>query len=188
MIAYTKVMNSAFGRPTPDDLLWDRVGHHLRRQLQRGQWREVHEFLEETMDREIRHFYVQELSRIRFEGGQPKWLDEWAQACPDSAVRLLFRGSRTRWWAWQARGSGRAKVVPPDAWRVFHERLVTADQELGRAAALDPADPTPHVIALTVARGLSLGQAEARRRFGEAHRRDPFNAAACASMIQATSL
>jgi hypothetical protein len=187
MIACAKAVNSAFGRPTPDDLLWDRVGHHLRRQLWRGQWQEVHKFLEATTDWGIRHFYVQELSRIRFEGDQPKWLDEWARACPDSAVRLLFRGSRTRWWAWQARGSGRAAVVKPDAWPVFHERLVTADQELGRAAALDPADPTPHVIALTVARGLSLGQAEARRRFDEVHRRDPFNAAACSSMIQATS-
>jgi hypothetical protein len=127
---------------------------------------------------------VRQLSDIT---ARPTWADEWVAARPDSAIPLLFRGSHGTHWAWQARGSGWANTVKQDAWAVFHSRLVAADEDLTRAAALDPQDPCPWEVSLPVVRGLSLGQVEGRRRFDEAHRRDPWNLFACVDMIQLTA-
>jgi hypothetical protein len=153
-------------------------------ELARGRWQEFHDFLDSLTDWDLRHFYVMELSRI---SGRPEWADQWVAARPDSSLPLLIRGAHGINWAWEARGSGRAKTVKEDAWPLFHQRLVEADKDLARAAALDDRDPTPHALSLTVARGLSLGQVELRRRFEQAHRRDPLNGGACVSMLQGTA-
>ncbi|HTU73565.1 MAG TPA: DUF4034 domain-containing protein [Trebonia sp.] len=153
-------------------------------QLARGRWQEFHDFLQETDNWGIRSFYVSELSTIP---GRPQWLDEWVAARPQSALPLLFRGVHSKNWAWEARGGGRAKTVKKDAWPLFHARLVEADRDLAAAAALDELDPTAWAASVIVGMGLSLGQPELRRRFDEAHRRDPLNGAACVNMIQATS-
>jgi len=150
-------------------------------QLARGQWQEFHDFLEATTEWDLRSFYVTELSRV---SGRPQWLDEWVAARPGSALPLLMRGSHGKNWAWEARGAGRASTVKEDAWPLFHARLVEADRDLAKAAALDERDPTPWAQSMIVARGLSLGQPEQRRRFDEAHRRDPLNGPACVNMIQ----
>lgn len=150
-------------------------------QLARGQWQEFHDFLEATTDWELRSFYVSELSKI---AGRPAWLDQWVAARPESALPLLFRGSHSKNWAWEARGAGRAHTVKGDAWPLFHTRLVEADRDLARAAALDERDPTSWAQSMIVARGLSLGPTEQRRRFNEASQRDPLNTPACVNMIQ----
>ncbi len=150
-------------------------------QLARGQWQDFHDFLEATTEWDLRSFYVTELSCI---SGRPQWLDEWVAARPGSALPLLFRGSHSKNWAWEARGAGLAKTVKEDAWPLFHARLVEADRDLAKAAALDERDPVPWAQSMIVARGLSLGQSELRRRFDEAHRRDPLNGGACVNMIQ----
>jgi len=153
-------------------------------QLARGQWQEFHDFLEATTSWGMRSFYATQLSAI---SGRPQWLDEWVAARPGSALPLLFRGLHGKNWAWEARGGGRAHTVKEDAWPLFHARLVEADRDLTAAAALDERDPIPWAESLPVAMGLSLGQVELRRRFDEAHRRDPLNAGACVNMIHATA-
>lgn len=150
-------------------------------QLGQGRWENFHDFLENLTDWELRQFYVVELSRI---SGRPEWVDEWVDARPGSSLPVLFRGSHGINWAWEARGGARAKYVQKDAWPLFHGRLVEADRDLARAAALDDRDPAPNAMSVTVARGLSLGQAEIRRRFEQAHSRQPLNAPACTQALQ----
>ena len=162
----------------------DQLALRFEAQLAQGQWQEFHDFIDGLTDWDLRHFYLSELSKI---SGSPRWLDEWVAARPASAVPLLFRGTHSKNWAWEARGSGRAKTVKEDTWPVFHARLVEADKYLFQAAALDPRDPNPWAVSLIVARGLSLGQVELQRRFDEVRRRDPFNSGACVSMIQSTA-
>jgi hypothetical protein len=154
--------------PALDNLLGDAEAHAFRAELERGEWQRLHEFLEATRDADARFFYVDTLSDVT---GRPGWMDEWCAARPASAVPLLFRASHGRHWAWQARGSGLARTVKEDSWPLFHERLVAADRDLARAAELDPEDPLPHALGLWVVYGLSLGQAELLRRFGEVDRR-----------------
>jgi hypothetical protein len=107
-------------------------------QLGQGRWQEFHDFLESLTDWELRHFYVIELSRI---SGRPEWVDEWVAAKPGSSLPMLFRGSHGINWAWEARGSARAKYVQEDAWPLFHRRLVEADRDLAKAA--DATDRVP---------------------------------------------
>lgn len=169
--------------PLPvDELLGDPDAHRFRRELAEGRWKEFHDFLEGTTDWDYRHFYANNLSKI---SGRPDWLDEWVSARPRSALPFLFRGSHGVHWAFQARGAEGAKTVPEDAWPVFQARLAEADRDLARAAALDTSDPTPFARGIWVAMGLSLGQPEIRRRFGEAERRHPLNGAADYAMVQA---
>jgi hypothetical protein len=139
--------------PVPH-LCGDQQALALEAQLGQGQWQEFHDFLASLTDWELRHFYVRELSRI---SGRPEWVDEWVSAKPGSSLPMLFRGAHGTHWAWEARGSGRAKYVQDDAWPLFHRRLVEADRDLAKAAALDDRDPAPHAISVTIARGLSLG-------------------------------
>lgn len=148
-----------------------------------GRWQEVHEFLESVRDWRARNHYLLALKA----DGWPRWIDEWLSTRPDSSLPWLVAGRQRTNWAWEARGSGRAESVKQDAWPVFQARLVQADRELAKAANLDEADPTPVAQSIWVAMGLSLGQAEARRRFEAAQRRQHLNQGACVAMIQATA-
>ncbi|HXW44901.1 MAG TPA: hypothetical protein VEL03_08950 [Streptosporangiaceae bacterium] len=168
--------------PELDDLLGDADAHSFRAALGQGQWEQFHDFLEAERDPGTRFFYANGLAHAI--EGHPGWLDEWCAARPGSAIPVLFRGLNFTAWAWQARGAGRAHTVKQDAWPLFHERLVAADKDLMRAAELDPADPTPHAGMLWPAIGLSLGQAELRRRFGETDRRDRWHLGAYRAMSQ----
>lgn len=165
-----------------DDLQGDSDAHAFRAELEQGQWQRFHDFLEATREPDARHFYVNRLAHAI--DGRPCWLDEWCAARPASAVPLLFRGAHSVAWAWQARGGGRARTVKEDAWPLFHERLIAAERDLGRAAERDAEDPTPHAVALDAVRGLSLGQSELRRRFGEVDRRHRWHLGAYRSMSQ----
>jgi len=106
---------------------------------------------------------------------------------PGSPLPWLFRGQHGVFWAWQARGSGRASTVAQDTWPVFYARLVDADRDLARAAAMDDEDPTPHARSIQAALGLDLGQTEKHKRFGEAARRFRWHRSAHTIMIQATA-
>jgi hypothetical protein len=167
--------------PELDNLLGDAEAHAFRAELEHGDWKRLHDFLEATRDADTRFFYVDTLSGVT---GRPGWLDEWCAARPLSAIPLLFRASHSRHWAWEARGSGLARTVGQDAWPLFHQRLVAADRDLARAAELDPEDPMPHALGLWSAYGLSLGQAELLRRFGEADRRHRWHLGAYRAMSQ----
>jgi hypothetical protein len=177
---------AAAPRPGPpvDPLAGDPAAHRFRAELAAGRWQEFHDFLHAERDWDSRDFYLSKLADIP---GRPGWLEEWAQAQPDSPLPWLFRGYHSVNWAWQARGSGRANTVAEDTWPVFYARLVDADRELARAAAMDDEDPTPHVRGLQAAIGLNLGQPEKQKRFGEAVRRFRWHRTAHTIMIQATA-
>ena len=169
--------------PVPiDPLLGDADAHRFRAQLADGKWQDFHDFLLGSPTWRYRDFYA---CRLIPDGDPRGWVDDWVNERPDSSIPLFFRGRNKTNWAWEARGSGRAKTVGEDAWPVFYQRLVDADRDLSRAAAVDPRDPLPCAHSIWVAMGLSLGQQEIRRRDAEAERRDHLNLNACIAMVQA---
>jgi hypothetical protein len=170
--------------PPVDPLAGDAVAHRFRAELAEGRWQEFHDFLAADRDWTSRDFYVSKLSDVT---GRPGWLEEWIQARPGSSLPWLFRGDHGLNWAWQARGMGRANTVAQDAWQVFYARLVDADRDLARAAAMDDADPTPHARSIRAAIGLNLGQPEKQKRFSEAVRRDRWHRNAHTIMVQGTA-
>ncbi|MEE1752958.1 hypothetical protein [Streptomyces sp. SP18CS02] len=89
------------------------------------------------------------------------------------ALALLVSGTRHISWGWEARTAARAVNVTQEQWRVFHERLRIAEEQLLEAAELRPDWVTPWCRLLTSGRGMSLGPAVNETRLDAALRRDP---------------
>ena len=106
--------------------------------------------------------------------GHPEVFDAWLEREPDAQLALLARRAYGVSYAWQARGSDRAERVAEDAWEVFFERLRVAEDDLLRAAELDPADPVPWTNLLISGRGLQVPKEEEQMRYEELQRRGPW--------------
>ncbi|MDQ0746074.1 hypothetical protein QF034_000305 [Streptomyces africanus] len=91
------------------------------------------------------------------------------------ATALLISGARHIIWGWEARTAERAVNVTQEQWRVFHERLDIAEEQLLEAAELRPEWVTPWRRLLTSGRGMSLGRAINETRLDAALRRDPLD-------------
>lgn len=91
------------------------------------------------------------------------------------ATALLISGARHIAWGWEARTAKRAKDVTREQWRVFHERLHIAEEQLFEAAELRPEWVTPWRQLVTSGRGMSLGLAVNETRLDAALRRDPLD-------------
>ncbi|MGW7368892.1 hypothetical protein ACWGI8_37070 [Streptomyces sp. NPDC054841] len=91
------------------------------------------------------------------------------------ATALLISGTRHISWGWEARTAERAVNVTQEQWRIFHERLHIAEEQLLEAAELRPDWVTPWRRLLTSGRGMSLGPAVNETRFDAALRRDPLD-------------
>ncbi|MEU2929906.1 hypothetical protein ABZ636_33370 [Streptomyces sp. NPDC007251] len=91
------------------------------------------------------------------------------------ATALLISGARHIAWAWEARTSARAVDVTQEQWRIFHERLHIAEEQLFEAAESRPDWITPWRRLLTSARGMSLGPVVTETRLDAALRRDPLD-------------
>ncbi|MFJ8198275.1 hypothetical protein [Streptomyces sp. NPDC096152] len=91
------------------------------------------------------------------------------------ATALLISGARHIKWGWEARTGARAVDVTREQWRVFHERLDIAEEQLFEAAELRPEWVTPWSRLLTSGRGMSLGPDVNEARLDAALRRDPLD-------------
>jgi hypothetical protein len=91
------------------------------------------------------------------------------------ATALLISGARHIVWGWEARTAERAVNVTREQWRVFHERLEIAEEQLLEAAELRPEWVTPWRRLLTSGRGMSLGPAVNETRRDAALRRAPLD-------------
>lgn len=93
------------------------------------------------------------------------------------AARLVVAG-------WNIRSAYRAQHVSREQFDDFHEHLRRAERILIDVTAKDPANTSAWVQRLLTARGLELGQAEARRRFDQLGHAVPSLYAAEAHLVQ----
>ena len=83
---------------------------------------------------------------------------DWIAAKPDSAAaRTAYAGFLTD-YAWHARGSGYAKTVTEEGWKLFEERLQAAQTVLLEARARPDRDPMWWRVGMTVALGAHLSK------------------------------
>ena len=155
-----------------DVTLGDSWARDLRLALSKRQWRQAEAILNSTPDWDLRDFFVTAAAEW---DGRPEWLDEWCGASAASRFPWLVRGVHSINWAWQARGSGTGNTVSAEGAASFVSRLETAEQDLRKAAEIDPLDPTPWSRLITVAQGLGRDLSARRDFFAEATRRDPLN-------------
>jgi hypothetical protein len=82
-------------------------------------------------------------------------LELWRKYEPGYAG-CVARARRLTAWAWDARGSDWANKVAPEAWKLFHERLVEAGNELTKALKINLSGWEAHARTINVCKGLSL--------------------------------
>nr|BFD94258.1 hypothetical protein KitaXyl93_56180 [Kitasatospora sp. Xyl93] len=105
-----------------------------------------------------------------------QWTSRALADTPEDTLLLLLSGARHVAWAWEARTGARAKDVTEERWKVFHERLEVAEEQLLEVAEREPSWHAPWRFLQTSARGASLGPDVATCRFEAAVRRAPGNA------------
>jgi hypothetical protein len=100
-------------------------------------------------------------------------LRAWIKARPQSiTARVALAGELTS-YAWEARGSGYARTVTKEGWRLFGERLKEGLEVLNSAQALPEKCPRWWAARLTIALGLSTEREEYERLFAAAIKTDP---------------
>ncbi|MFC4070284.1 hypothetical protein [Actinoplanes subglobosus] len=92
---------------------------------------------------------------------------------PDDGAAAALLGEHLIGVGWAIRTSAAAKDVSAEQFAAFHEWLGRAEEVLIEGAARNPRDPAVWTVRLLSARGLSLGLAEARRRYERAVAADP---------------
>jgi hypothetical protein len=103
---------------------------------------------------------------------------------PDHALAGTLLGAHLIRVGWRIRSAARAKYVSREQFAQFHDHLRRAEQVLIDVTARHPDDVAAWTQRITNARGLELGQAEARRRYDRLARLTPHHAAAQATLLQ----
>lgn len=115
-------------------------------------------------------------------------VEEWSARAvaerPEDTLALLVSGARHITWGWEARSSARAKNVSEAQWKLFHERLEIAEEQLLEVAEREPAWLAPWYFLQISARGISLGPEVATCRFEAAVRRAPGHPASHRQRLQ----
>lgn len=103
-------------------------------------------------------------------------LDEFlAKSQPPANVRALVLGNFYVDWAWTARGSGWAKDVTPEGWRLMGERLEIAHRLLEAAHREFPNDARIPASLIQVELGQGTGKYRMNLLYEDAIRADPSN-------------
>jgi hypothetical protein len=110
--------------------------------------------------------------------------EEFLEQLPPSPLARRLLAARYVSQAWEIRSGERAQHVSRDQFEGMHELLRRAEPILIQLTAKDPADAVAWVFRLTTARGLELGQSEARRRYDRLARVAPHCFAAQSRLLQ----
>ncbi|MBM7084878.1 hypothetical protein [Micromonospora humidisoli] len=106
------------------------------------------------------------------------------RADPGDTVAAAMLANRLVNDAWAVRTHKMAREVSREQFVRFHELLGEAERVTSDAVAHDDSDPTLWTVRLPIARGLEMGQAEVRRRYGQVALRDPHHLPAQHEMLQ----
>ena len=112
------------------------------------------------------------------------WLLAWEAARPEDPDAAVVRAESTVYLAWELRGAKTAKYTTQEQFEGFRRTLVGAREEIARAAALNPDDPTPYDAEIWVALGLGYPHAEMDKVWAQITTRDPHHFGAHLSALQ----
>ncbi|GAA3869254.1 hypothetical protein GCM10023084_23050 [Streptomyces lacrimifluminis] len=108
-----------------------------------------------------------------FAAEEDDWLIAWEADGPDDPDAAVVRASSTVMLAGQLRGAQWAKHTTREQFDGFHRMLRRSRDEIARAAALNPGDPTPYISEITVATGLSYPHSEMDKLWAQITARAP---------------
>ncbi|MEW1684730.1 hypothetical protein [Streptomyces sp. NPDC093594] len=126
----------------------------------RGRWEPAARLFEEAgQDWERRTLYAQRLGDVSA-GGHDRWLKAWEEARPGNPDAALVAGCAGVAYAWKLRGGARAHRTSRSQFEDFHRELRASRDDIERASALRPDDPSPLVAEIWRARGLGYSHEE----------------------------
>ncbi|MFJ8270994.1 hypothetical protein ACIQ8G_11665 [Streptomyces sp. NPDC094154] len=134
----------------------------LRQAAAAGDWASARGYVDSLPQGTDRAFAVRVLAEVP---GTERSLHELVADAPDDVFALTVLGAREVQAGWEIRTDARAEHVSREQFAAFHARLREAEKRLIRATALDPSYDAAWAERLNTARGLQLGQNEARRRY-----------------------
>jgi hypothetical protein len=100
-------------------------------------------------------------------------ISEWRQQNPASTAVDIAEAAILESWAWSARGTGYARTVTPEGWKLFHERMNRAQEVLLRAKDRSSSNPVWFYEYMEVALQLGWEPAEFRALYDAAISRFP---------------
>ncbi|WP_030619419.1 hypothetical protein [Streptomyces achromogenes] len=112
------------------------------------------------------------------------WLLAWEAARPDDPDAAVVRARSTVLLAWKIRGAKAAQYTTQEQFEGFRRTLTAAREDVARAAALNPDDPTPFVAEIWVALGLGYPNARMDELWTEITSRAPHHYEAHFSALQ----
>ncbi|KUN08471.1 hypothetical protein AQI95_08895 [Streptomyces yokosukanensis] len=112
------------------------------------------------------------------------WLLGWEAARPEDPDAAVVRAQSTVYLAWELRGALRAESTTREQFDGFHRTLAAAREDIARAAALNPDDPTPYITEIWVALGLGYPHAEMDKLWAEIASRAPHHYGAHYAALQ----
>lgn len=98
----------------------------------------------------------------------------WKAKAPNSVARALYESEIWTSFAWNARGSGYARTVTPEGWKLFRERLNQAMAALEDARTYAATNPAWYAAYLYLALALDRPLQDRLRIFLEATKREPY--------------
>jgi hypothetical protein len=148
-----------------------------------GDWKAAAKLMHDAgQDWERRSFTAYLLGGIAAK--EDDWLLAWEADRPDDPDAALVRARSTVVLAWDLRGGKKAAYTTGEQFSGFHRMLERSREEIGRAAALNPDDPTPYVTEIWVALGLGYPHSEMDRLWTEITARAPHHYEAHFSALQ----
>ncbi|MET4925368.1 hypothetical protein P3L51_23935 [Streptomyces sp. PSRA5] len=148
-----------------------------------GDWRPAAALLASTgRDWERRSMYAERLSDIA--AADEGWLVAWEKARHDDPDAAVVRARATVNLAWRKRGDHSASHTSQEQFDGFHRTLVRAREDIARAAALNPHDPTPYITEIWTGLGLGYPHADMEHVWAELTARAPHHFEAHFSALQ----
>ncbi|MFI6080369.1 hypothetical protein ACIBBB_05205 [Streptomyces sp. NPDC051217] len=148
-----------------------------------GDWRSVADrFAGTGTDWERRSIYAENLADIA--AADDSWLLAWEKARHDDPDAAIVRARATVKLAWRIRGDYSASHTSRKQFDGFHRTLVRSREDIARAAALNPGDPTPYITEIWTALGLGYPHGDMDHLWAEVTVRAPHHFEAHFSALQ----
>ncbi|MGW2517200.1 hypothetical protein ACWC09_09225 [Streptomyces sp. NPDC001617] len=116
--------------------------------------------------------------------GTEKYLKEAAEAHPEDPLPRALLAERYVRLGWKARSAALAQHVTREQFKEFHDWLRKAERLLIEVCAEQPESAPAWAARLLTARGLELGQSEARRRYDRLAEHHPHHFRAQSQLLQ----
>ncbi|MDX3851267.1 hypothetical protein [Streptomyces sp. AK02-01A] len=153
----------------------------LRTAVQAGDWQATGAFFDSLTDEDDRAYASSLVSEL---DGSERFLERVVAELPTAPLPRTLLADRYVVIGWRIRSSSRAQHVSRDQFRQFHTWLRRAEQLLIEVCAEHPGYALAWNARILSARGLELGQSEARRRYDRLSETHPHHYAAQSQLLQ----